>query len=179
MLCGLGGNAYAGSVIRTLLSFKDACNLTELATHLNDHLLCSTAHGVHGETAEQECHHGTNEYAHQNHGVHKGNVIVLYNIRDAAVCKAGELCGHFSTLSGHVAESNLDFLNVGGQEGKCGEGCGTNCKALTGCSGGVAKGVKDICLLTHGRIQLTHLSVAAGVIRDGAVSVCSQGDTQG
>ena len=38
MLSGLGGDAHAGSVVRALLAFKDAGNLTELTTDLDDHL---------------------------------------------------------------------------------------------------------------------------------------------
>ena len=57
VLGSLGGDAHATGVVRALFSFKDAGNLTELPAHLDDHLFRCTAHCIHCETAEEECHH--------------------------------------------------------------------------------------------------------------------------
>ncbi len=179
MLGSLGGDAYATGVVRALFPFKDAGNLTELATDLYDHFLRGAANGVHGEATEQEGHHGTDENTHKNHRVHERNIVVLNYIRNATVGKAGEFGRHFSALSCKVAEADLDFLYVGSQQRKGRKGCRTYCKAFSGCGGGVAKGVKDVCLFTHGRVKLAHLGVAAGIVGDGAVSVCGKGDSKG
>ena len=67
----LGGNAYAGGIIRPLLSFQDTRNLAELAADLHDHLFGRAAHGVHRQTAEQEGHHRADENTHEHLRIHQ------------------------------------------------------------------------------------------------------------
>ena len=178
MLGGLGGNADAGSIIRTLLAFQDTRNLAELTTDLDHHLLCGTAHGIHGKTTEQEGHHGTQEDAHENHRVHQRNIIIFYDIGNGRRNRFHGPVAHFEHRLAHVGEADLDFLDIRGQQGEGGQGGGTDGKALSGSSRRIAEGVEDIGFLTYRRIQFGHLGVTAGIVGDGAVRIRSQGDSQ-
>ena len=76
-------------------------------------------------------------------------------------------------------EADLDLLHVGGQKGHGGQGGGTDGETLPGGRGGVPQSVQGVRSLPNLRLLVGHLGVAAGVIGDGTVGVCGQGDPQG
>ena len=174
----LGGDAHAGSVVRALLAFQDTRYLAELPAHLNHHFGSGAPHGLHGESAEQEGHHGAHEYAHQHLGVHQGDVVHLYNVRNAGVHGVYRASANLQDMASHMLQANLEFLDVGSQESQGSKRGGTDGKALAGSGRGVAQGIQHVGLFAHGRIQFAHLRVAAGIVCNGAVSICGQGDSQ-
>ena len=175
----LGGNAHTAGIVRTLPSFQDARYLVELAADLHHHLGSGAAHGVHGEAAEEEGHHGADENAHQHLGVHQGDVVQIHDIRNAGVHGFHRTVTNLQHRPADMTQPNLQFFNIGGQQGQGRQGGRADGKALSGSGGGVAQGVQYIRLFAHGRVQFAHLGVAAGIVGDGTVGVRGQGDAQG
>ena len=70
------------------------------------------------------------------------------------------------------------FFYIGSQQGQCGECCRTDGKAFARGSRGIAECIECVCAVAHLLAQLTHFSVAAGVVGDRAVSVRSERDAQ-
>ena len=86
---------------------------------------------------------------------------------------------HLEHCTAHMTQADLELFDVRSQQGQGGEGGRSDGKALAGSGRGVAEGVQHVGLLTDGRIQFAHLGVAAGIVGNGAVSICGQGDSQG
>ena len=177
MLGGLGGDFHAALVVGSALSGEDALDLTELTAHLDHHLGGCTAHGVHGEAAEQECHHGTDEHTGQDSRIHQGHVVVVEDIKDRSFGGL-HLSGNTGNHGSGALQRYLYLFDVGRQQGEGGQCGGADGEALAGGGGGVAKGVEHVGALAHFRLKLGHLGVAAGVVGDGAVGVGGEGDAK-
>ena len=109
MLCTLGGDCHAALVIRFSLAFKDTLDGAELTTHFFNHLLGSTANGIHGQTAENESHVWNeikldNEWYHTDVTWNDGDSenIILYryfNITDTEIKKDHKISPLYSAVS--------------------------------------------------------------------------------
>ena len=149
-----------------------------MAAYFHHHLGGGTSHGLHGEAAEEKGHHSSQENSHQYAGVHQGDVVQFHYVRDAGVYRLNGTAADFQHGPAHVTQADFNLFNIGSQQRQGGEGGRSDGKALAGGGRGVAQGVQHVRLFTHGRIQFAHLGVAAGVVGDGTVSVCGQGDSQ-
>ena len=181
-LSTLGGDTHAAGVV-SLLAALEHVLVAQLAAYFFHHALGSATHGVHGQTAEQEGKHGTNEDTQQHLRVHERHVERGHELSDVHL-------GNLSAVEHSVAEvaglegltvvdsGNLELLNVGGKKGKGGQSGGTDGEALTGSGGGVAQCVQSVRAAAHVITQSAHLGVTAGVVGNGTVGVRSQGQTQ-
>ena len=179
MLSGLGGDFHAALVVGSAFAGEYALDFAELTANLYHHLGGGAAHGVHGETAEEEGHHGADEYAREHGGIHERHMEVIEDVEYACVGGLDELSAHGHYLLAYALQRYLDLFDVRRQQGQCGEGRAADGKALAGCCGGVAESVQDVSALAHFRLQFAHLGVAARIVGDGAVGVCGEGDAQG
>ena len=179
VLGGLGGDLHAALVVGRAFAGEYALDFAELATDLNHHLGGGAAHGVHRESAEQEGHHGSDEYACENGGVHQGNVVVVEDVEYAGVGRGYPLPCHGNYLFAGAFEGYLDFFDVGGQQGECRERGAAYREALAGCRRGVAEGVEHVGAFADFRIEFAHLCVAARVVGYWAVSVGGEGYAEG
>ncbi len=103
---------------------------------------------------------------------------MVEDIQDA--CSGGlDLPGHTVHELTRAVQGDLDFLDIGCQQGQGREGCGSDCESLAGGGGGVAEGIQDVRALTHLGFELAHLGVAACIVCDGAVCVGCEGDSKG
>ena len=178
MLSGTCGDFYAGAVVGRTLTLQNTGNLTELAAYFLYHLLGGTTDGLHGESAEQEGCHGTDEGTDEHLGVHQVHLEVVHEVGDGSIGSGNHLA--FDVLHHHsgTLHGNLNFLDVRCQQCQCREGCRTDGKAFTGSGGGVTQGVKGIGTMAHLFSQLTHLGVTTGIVGNRTVGVGSQGDAQ-
>ena len=178
LLGGLGGDLHAALVVRGALTGEDALDLAELPADLDHHLGCRASHCVHREAAEEERHHRTDEHACKHCRIHQADVVVVKDVEYA--CSGGvNLAGYAVHQFSCTVERNLDLLDVGCEECKCGECRGTDGEALSGGGGGVAEGVEDVGALTDLRLEFGHLRIAAGIVGDGAVCIGGEGDSEG
>ena len=178
MLSGTGGNLNARAIVGSGLALKYSGNLTELAAHFFNHLLGSTAHGLHCKTAEQEGSHGTDECTHQHLRVHQVHLEVVHEVGDGGLGGTDHLALHVGHHHVGTIHGNLDFLDIRGQKcqsGKCGR---TDGEALTRSGRGVAKCIQGIGAVAHFLTQLAHLGVTTGIVGNRTVGVGGQCDTQ-
>ena len=178
MLGGLGGDFHATLVVWTLLAFKYSCDLAELAADFDDHLLGGAADSVHRHSAEQEGHHGADEYACEHPRIHQVDLIVLDHVRDGRFCDIDYTASDVEYSSADMMETDLDLFDVGCQEGEGSECGGTDGESLAGGCGCVAEGIEGVGTVADFRIEFTHLGVAACIVGDRAVGIGSQGDSQ-
>ena len=121
----------------------------ELATYFFDHFISGFGNGIHGHGREGKRQHTANQQTDDNIRRQKIDAGQLY------------LCC------------------IRNKEGKCGQSGGTDGKAFTHGSCGVADSVKLIGDLTHMGIKTAHLGNTAGVVGDRAISVNGNRDACG
>ena len=178
MLGGACGNLNATAVVGCACTFKNTCDLLELAANFNHHLLSSASNGFHRESAEQERSHSTDESTYEYAGIHQVHLEVVHKGRDVLY-----LCKHLAHLCiasfSHAVYGFLYLLNVGCKQGQGSQRSRADCKALT-CSGcGVAKGVEGVSAVAHFLSEFAHLGVTASIVGNGTVCICCQRDAQG
>ena len=178
-LSSLGRDGHAAFVVGFGLAGEDALDFAELAAHLLDHVCGGTTYGVHGQSAEEEGHHRTDEHAREHFGVHQGNVVVAHEVG-----KRGFADHHRSAVGkledglADAGQTDANLLHVRGQQSQTREGGRANGKAFAGSGGGVAQRVEGVGSFAYLFAQAAHLGVTAGVVGNGTVGVGSQSDTQ-
>ncbi len=128
----------------------------ELAANFFNNAVGGVADGIHSEGGEDEGEAGADEKTDEDCGVHDAHI-------DFGFCNT----------------DGFKFRDIGGDEGQSGEGGGTDGKAFSGGSGGVAEGIEGIGAVANFGLKAGHFGDAAGVIGDGAVGVGGEGDAEG
>ena len=178
MLCSTGGNFYAGTVVGSACAFENTRNLTELTTNLLNHLLGSTTYSLHGESAEQEGSHSTDESTDEHLGVHQVHLEVVHEVGNGGLSGIDGLALDILHHHAGTIHRNLDFLDVRGEESEGRECSRTDGEALTRSSSGISKRVERVSTMTNLFAEFTHLSVTTGVVGNRSVSVGCQRNTQ-
>ena len=136
-----GGYFHASAVVGSTRSVEYALDFAELPAHFFNHLSCCAAHGTHGQSAEQEGCHGSDECTHQHTGVHQVYLEEVHVVGHSGFQRVEDVSGRVYERSSFVhgtLHGNLDFLYVRGQQGQRGERGRAYGKAFTRSCGGVA-----------------------------------------
>ena len=142
-------------VVGISLALHQAGDLLELTANLDNNALSRSADGVHGERRKDKGQASADEQTDQNQRVHDAEAVVV-----------------------DIGAHGLDLVDIGSDQRERGQRRGTDRKALTGSSGGVAQRIQRVCTLTNLGIKTAHLSDTARVVRHRTVRVGREGDTQ-
>ena len=108
----LGGDGYATGVIGFRFAGQDSLDFAELAAYLVYHVGGGTSYGIHGQTAEQEGHHGADEHARQDLRIHQRNVIVVHEIEERRVLQGDGGPAYRDFGRADAGETDTDFFDV-------------------------------------------------------------------
>ena len=136
MLCSPGGNLYASGIIRFCFSFQNTFDFTELTTYFFNHVSGCTSYRIHGQTAEKESHHTSNEHAGKYFRIHQGNIIIHHKVSETGFMDRNlDSAWKIKNRISQTFQPDTDFFNVRGEQSQSGQSCRTNGKSFAcGCS---------------------------------------------
>ena len=176
-LCSLGRDLYASGVVGFGFTRKDSFDFSELTAHFFYHARGGTSYGVHRKSAEEECHHASDEHARQYFRVHQRHVVINHEIVQSCFSdRYLDAVGEFQYGGSDAFKADAHFFDIGSQEGKPRKGSRSDGESFPRGGGGIAQRVERIGTPAHFFAQLAHLGIASGVIGYRSVSVCGESD---
>ncbi len=141
--------------------------------------MCRPAHGVHGESAEEESHHRAEKDPSQHLGVHQGNLKIIHEVHKTGLRNLHRFSiGKLKHRIAQPQHADAYLFHVGCHQRQCGQ-CGrANGKPFSRGSGCVSQRIEHVGPPSHLGLQPAHLGISAGIVGNRPIRIGGQGDPQ-